>query len=93
MTSYAYDPQGGAYGFSPIGFPGKACGAGDTEECRWTTAMKYRVNIANFRSASGPSGQGGYTHTIRLTARSKATSVAISGFSDPALLSVDFAGA
>ncbi len=40
----AYDPQGGAYGFSPIGFSGLTCGAGDTEECRWTTAIKYRVS-------------------------------------------------
>jgi predicted porin len=45
----AYDPQGGAYGFSPIGFSGKTCGAGDTEECRWTTAIKYSVNVDWFR--------------------------------------------
>jgi porin-like protein len=47
----AYDPMGGAYAFSPIGFSGKTCGAGDTEECRWTTAIKYRVNIGDFRMA------------------------------------------
>src|SRR5579863_5782405 len=47
----AYDPMGGAYGFSPIGFSGLTCGAGDTEECRWTTAIKYRVNFGNFRFA------------------------------------------
>ena len=47
----AYDPQGGAYAFSPIGFSGLTCGAGDTEECRWTTAIKYRVNIGNARLA------------------------------------------
>ncbi|MBV1698030.1 MAG: porin [Hyphomicrobiales bacterium] len=45
----AYDPMGGAFGFSPIGFSGATCGSGDTEECRYTTAIKYRVNIANFR--------------------------------------------
>ena len=47
----AYDPQGGSYAFSPIGFSGLTCGAGDTEECRWTTAIKYRENIGNFRFA------------------------------------------
>ena len=45
----AYDPMGGSYAFSPIGFSGLTCGAGDTEECRWTTAIKYRVNIGWFR--------------------------------------------
>ncbi len=47
----AYDPMGGAYAFSPIGFSGFTCGAGDTEECRWTTAIKYRVDIGNARLA------------------------------------------
>jgi predicted porin len=47
----AYDPMGGAYAFSPIGFSGLTCGAGDTEECRWTTAIKYRVNIGDARLA------------------------------------------
>jgi predicted porin len=45
----AYDPMGGAYGFSPIGFSGLTCGAGDTEECRWTTAIKYRVSVGDVR--------------------------------------------
>ena len=48
----AYDPMGGSYAFSPIGFSGFTCGAGDTEECRWTTAIKYRVNFGNFRFAA-----------------------------------------
>ena len=47
----AYDPMGGAYAFSPIGFSGKAAGGGDTEDARWTTAFKYRVNIGDFRLA------------------------------------------
>jgi predicted porin len=47
----AYDPMGAAYGFSPIGFSGKAAGAGDTEDARWTTAIKYRENIGDFRLA------------------------------------------
>jgi predicted porin len=53
----AYDPMGGSYAFSPIGFSGTTCGAGDTEECRFTTAVKYRVNIGDFRA--GVIGQFG----------------------------------
>jgi predicted porin len=45
----AYDPMGGSYAFSLIGNSGKTCGAGDTETCRWTTAIKYRVVSDNFR--------------------------------------------
>ena len=45
----AYDPMGGSYAFSLIGNSGATCGAGDTEECRWTTEIKYRVNIGDFR--------------------------------------------
>jgi hypothetical protein len=58
----AYDPMGAAYAFSPIGYSGKAAGAGDTEDARWTTAIKYRVNIGDFRlSAMGqPFGYGAY---------------------------------
>jgi hypothetical protein len=57
-----YDPMGGSYAFSPIGYSGKAAGAGDTEDARWTTAIKYRVNIGDFRlSAMGqPLGFGAY---------------------------------
>jgi len=47
----AYDAMGGAYAFSPIGYSGKAGGSGDTEDARWTTAIKYRVNIGDFRIA------------------------------------------
>jgi len=60
----AYDPMGGSYAFSPIGFSGKTAGAGDTEDARWTTAIKYRVNIGDFRLAvmGQPIGgaEGGY---------------------------------
>lgn len=60
----AYDPMGGSYAFSVIGYSGKTCGAGDTETCRWTTEIKYRVNIGDFRFvvAGQPIGgsQGGY---------------------------------
>ncbi len=57
----AYDPMGAAYGFSVIGFSGKTAGAGDTEDARWTTAIKYRENIGDFRlSAMGQPLSGGY---------------------------------
>lgn len=41
----AYDAFAGAYAFGVIGYSGKTCGAGDTEDCRWTTAIKYRVSV------------------------------------------------
>jgi predicted porin len=60
----AYDPMGGSYAFSVIGNSGKTCGVGDTETCRWTTEIKYRVNIGDFRLvvAGQPFGgsNGGY---------------------------------
>ena len=60
----AYDPMGGSYGFSLIGNSGLTCGDGDTETCRWTTAIKYRLNIGDFRFvvAGQPigGGQAGY---------------------------------
>jgi predicted porin len=39
----AYDPAGGAYSFSYIGYNGTMAGGGDTEDTRWDNAMKYRV--------------------------------------------------
>jgi len=60
----AYDPMGASYAFSVIGNSGLTCGAGDTETCRWTTEIKYRVNVANWRFvvAGQPVGgvNGGY---------------------------------
>jgi predicted porin len=60
----SYDPMGGSYAFSVIGNSGLTCGAGDTETCRWTTEIKYRVNVANWRFviAGQPVGgsNGGY---------------------------------
>jgi len=47
----AYDPMGASYAFSPIGFSGMVAGAGDTEIARSSTAVKYRVNIGDFRAA------------------------------------------
>jgi predicted porin len=48
----AYDPMGGSYAFSPIGWQGTTCGVGDTEDCRFSTAVKYRVDIGQFRVAA-----------------------------------------
>jgi predicted porin len=39
----AYDPAGGAYSFSFIGYNGLMAGGGDTEDSRWDDALKYRI--------------------------------------------------
>jgi predicted porin len=49
---FAYDPMGASYAFSPLGFQGITCGVGDTEDCRFSTAVKYRVDIGKFRVAA-----------------------------------------
>src|ERR1700687_428527 len=49
---FAYDPMGASYAFSPIGWQGITCGVGDTEDCRFSTAVKYRVDIDQFRVAA-----------------------------------------
>jgi len=38
-----YDPAGGSYAFSYIGYNGTMAGGGDTENSRWDDAMKYRL--------------------------------------------------
>jgi predicted porin len=48
----AYDPMAGSYAFSPIGFSGTVAGGGDTENSRYSTAVKYRVAIGDFRVAA-----------------------------------------
>ncbi len=40
----AYDPAGGAYSFSYIGYNGTMAGGGDTEDTRWDEAVKYRLS-------------------------------------------------
>jgi predicted porin len=45
----SYDPMGGSYAFSPIGFSGKVAGAGGTEDARQNTSVRYNVDINNFR--------------------------------------------
>jgi predicted porin len=55
----AYDPMGGSYAFSLIGYFGATGGGGNTENARSTTALKYRVTYGNYRL--GLFGQvGGY---------------------------------
>ena len=44
----SYDPMGGSYAFSPIGYSGSYAGFGDTEAARAETAVKYRLNLPNF---------------------------------------------
>lgn len=38
-----YDPAGGAYAFSYIGYNGTMAGGGDSEDGRWDDAVKYRL--------------------------------------------------
>jgi predicted porin len=49
---FDYDPLGASYAFSPIGFQGIACGGGLTEDCRYSTSVKYRINVGEFRAAA-----------------------------------------
>jgi predicted porin len=57
-----YDPAGGAYAFSYIGYNGTMAGAGDTQDARWDNAMKYRLTYgpvhfgAAFKFADGSGG-------------------------------------
>jgi len=46
---FAYDSMGNSFALSYIGFFGATAGGGDTEDAKTTTALKYRVNIANWR--------------------------------------------
>src|ERR1700739_4210272 len=49
---FAYDPMGASYAFSAIGWQGITGGVGDTETCRFTTSVKYHVDIGQFRVAA-----------------------------------------
>ena len=55
----SYDPMGGSYAFSPLGFSGSFAGFGDTEAARANTAVKYRLNYLNYR-VGGLVQWGGY---------------------------------
>lgn len=49
---FDYDPFGASYGFSPIGFQGITCGGGNTQNCRNSTSLKYRIKVGQFRAAA-----------------------------------------
>jgi predicted porin len=57
-----YDPAGGGYAFSYIGYNGTMAGGGDTEDTRWDDAMKYRLALgpvhfgAMYKFADGSGG-------------------------------------
>jgi predicted porin len=48
----SYDPLGGSNAFSPIGYSGATAGTGNTEDARFTTAAKYRVNVGPVRASA-----------------------------------------
>ena len=48
----AYDPMGGSYAFSLIGFSGTTAGGGNTEDTRSNSAFKYRVDVGPFRAGA-----------------------------------------
>ncbi|MGD0720789.1 MAG: porin [Roseiarcus sp.] len=49
----AYDPMGGSYAFSLIGFSSTLGGGlGDTETARYNTSVKYQIAYNNFRAAA-----------------------------------------
>ena len=47
-----YDPMGVSYAFSPLGFSGITCGVGNTEACKFSTSVKYRIDVGQFRAAA-----------------------------------------
>ncbi|MFZ0980972.1 MAG: porin, partial [Candidatus Acidiferrales bacterium] len=57
-----YDPAGGSYAFSYIGYNGTMAGAGDTDDSRWDDALKYRLTYgpvhfgAMYKFANGSGG-------------------------------------
>jgi predicted porin len=70
-TMLLYDPVGGGYAFSYIGYNGTMAGGGDTEDSRWDDALKYRLShgpvhfgaMYKFANGSGGcySGTAGWT--------------------------------
>jgi len=61
-TMLVYDPAGGSYAFSYIGYNGTMAGGGDTEDSRWDDALKYRLTYgpihfgAMYKFADGSGG-------------------------------------
>ncbi|MBN8888036.1 MAG: porin [Rudaea sp.] len=66
-TINKYDPQGGAYAFSVIGYSGATAGGGNTENTRADDSIKYMYKYENFHVGglwqfgknSGSPGDGG----------------------------------
>jgi predicted porin len=87
----AYDPMGGSYAFSPIGFSGLVAGGGDTEDSKYSTSAKYRVNIGNFRLGA-LAAFGGYEMNNAATAAYQG-GVGGDFHVGPGVLSVDAIGA
>ena len=62
MRCSVYDPAGGSYAFSYIGYNGTMAGGGDTEDSRWDDALKYRLTYgpvhfgAMYKFADGSGG-------------------------------------
>jgi predicted porin len=48
----AYDPMGGSYAFSALGYSGSYAGFGDTETNRANTGVKYRVNYESVHAGA-----------------------------------------
>ncbi|HZZ22118.1 MAG TPA: hypothetical protein VFE60_05875 [Roseiarcus sp.] len=48
----AYDPMGGSYAFSALGYSGSYAGFGDTETNRANTGVKYRASYENFHGGA-----------------------------------------
>jgi predicted porin len=86
----SYDPMGGAYAFSPIGFSGKVPGGGNTEDTRYNTSVRYRVNFANFRF--GAIAEFGGIDSGNGAEQAFETSVGGDFHVGPGLLSVDVIG-
>ena len=57
----SYDPMGGSYAYSVIGWSGTTAGVGDTEDARFNTAVRYRVAYNNFRFGAEQQF-GGYSY-------------------------------
>jgi predicted porin len=47
-----FDPAGGSYAFSYIGYNGTMAGGGDTENTRWDDSVKYRIIHGPFHFAA-----------------------------------------
>jgi hypothetical protein len=73
-----YDPMGGSYAFSPIGWSGAYAGTGDTEDARFNTAARYAVNVGQFRAISFSSAAmaKAMARTVPIRRRSAARSAA-----------------